>query len=130
MISAPRWLTLDEVLAIHQLSIERFGGSHGLRDAELLESAVARAEHRAAYDENVAIFDLAAAFAFGIARNHPFVDGNKRTAIAAAVTFPGLNGWSFRGDEAEVVVATVSLASGEWGEATYGFWLKQNCVAI
>lgn len=130
MSESLRWLTLEEVLAIHTLSIERFGGSHGLRDEGLLASAIARPVNRANYDAEVSMFDLAAALAFGIARNHPFVDGNKRTAVAAAATFLGVNGQHFRGDEAEIVVATVSLASGAWDEATYAFWLEQNCVAI
>jgi len=126
----PRWLTLDEILAIHALSIERFGGSHGLRDAGLLSSAVARPENLAACEGSASVFELAASVAFGIARNHPFVDGNKRTAIAAAVTFLGLNGWMFQGDEAEVVVATIALACGTWDEATYAYWLQQNCIAF
>ncbi|MCB1033532.1 MAG: type II toxin-antitoxin system death-on-curing family toxin [Acidobacteria bacterium] len=122
-----RWLSLDVVRAIHRLSIERFGGSDGLRDQGLLASAVARAKNRAGYVAEATVFEIAAALAFGIARNHPFVDGNKRTAVASAVTFLGLNGWRFHGDEPEVVIATVSLAAGDWDEQTYAFWLRENC---
>jgi len=128
MSAEPRWLTLELVLGIHALSIERFGGAHGVRDEGLLASAVARAANRVAYEPETTVCQLAATYAFGIARNHPFVDGNKRTAVASAVTFLGLNGWLFTGTEAEVVVATLALAAGEWDEATYAYWLEQNCT--
>lgn len=126
----PRWLSCDLVLKLHQRSIERFGGSHGVRDEGLMLSAVARPENAWAYGEETDLFELAGSYAFGIVRNHPFVDGNKRTAVAAAVTFLGLNGQMFVGEQVEVVLATVSLASGEWDEATYAFWLKENCSPI
>ena len=127
MSAEPRWLTLELVLGIHTLSIERFGGTHGVRDEGLLASGIARAPNRFAYAPDTSMFQLAAAYAFGIARNHPFLDGNKRTAVASAVTFLGLNDWSFTGTEAEVVVATLALAAGDWDEATYAYWLEQNC---
>ena len=91
--AAPRWLSKAQVLYIHDVAIKRHGGSFGLRDEGLLESALARAENYYAYGE-VDLFLLAAVYAEGIARNHPFVDGNKRTAYTAAGLFLYVNGYT------------------------------------
>lgn len=99
------------------------GGASGVRDLGMLESALGRAQNRYAY-EGSAIPRLAADYAFGIARNHPFVDGNKRTAFMSAYTFLGLNGFSFEASEAEVVVTILALAAGELSECDLAAWFE------
>ena len=112
-MTAYRWLSLAMVSALHRESIARFGGSDGIRDAGLLESALARAQNRVAYDTGATVFALAADYCLGIAGNHPFVDGNKRTAILAAATFLSLNGYAFDPPETSIVQMIVGLAAGE-----------------
>jgi death-on-curing protein len=112
-VTAYRWLSLAMVSALHRESIARFGGSEGVRDAGLLESALARAQNRVAYDIGTTVFALAADYCLGIARNHPFLDGNKRTAILAAATFLSLNGYAFDPPETSIVQMIVGLAEGE-----------------
>lgn len=123
---APRWLSLDAVTAVHVQLLAAFGGSAGVRDHGLLESALARPRHIFTY-EKAAICDLAAAYAYGIARNHPFVDGNKRTAFMAAYIFLERNGFRFDGSEAEVLLVFRRLATGELSEKELSLWLKRNC---
>jgi death-on-curing protein len=110
----PVFLTVGDVLALHIDQIREFGGSEGLRDQGGLESAVAQAS--ATYGGkylHVGLFEMAAAYAFHIAENHPFVDGNKRTALNAAIVFLGLNGFDVVGDEGRLYDAMMDLASGE-----------------
>jgi death on curing protein len=120
-----RWLLEGAVIAIHLEQVAEHGGSPGIRDVDLLSSALARPQNQAAYGDP-SVFDLAAAYAFGIIRNHPFVDGNKRTGFLAAYVFLDLNGWELMASEAEVVAAVLALASGEMDEAGFSHWLKQN----
>jgi death-on-curing protein len=121
-----RWLTRRIATSIHQKQIQRHGGGNGTRDEGLLESAVARAQNVAAYGEPT-VFELAASYAFGIARNHPFIDGNKRTAFVASVLFLRMNGQQFRADQAEAAVVFLRLAAGEFSEAELAEWFKRNC---
>jgi death on curing protein len=123
-----RWLQLHMVEAMHAESIERFGGSPGTRDPGLLESALARPVNIHAYEPEADIFRLAAAYCAGIVKNHPFVDGNKRTGILAANAFLHLNGFVFSPDEATVVTMIVGLAAGDIGEDTVAEWLRANSV--
>ena len=120
-----RWLLPGVVIAMHGELLAEHGGSPGVRDAGLLSSALARPQNQAAYDEP-SVFDLAAAYAFGIVRNHPFVDGNKRTGFLAAYAFLNLNGWELRAPEAEAVAAVVALAAGEVDEEGFSDWLKSE----
>ena len=99
-MTEPVWLPVDLVLAIHETQLRRFGGPPGIRDLGALESALSRPQNKLAY-ESADLSALAAAYAFGIARNHPFVDGNKRAAFLVVVTFLGLNGVDFLVGEAE-----------------------------
>lgn len=101
------------VSALHKESIARFGGSDGLRDEGLLQSPLARPCNRAAYEEDASVFALAADYCLGIARNHPFVDGNKRSAILAAAAFLSHNGYDFDPPETSIVQMIVGLAAGE-----------------
>jgi death-on-curing protein len=119
------WLSSDLVKAIHDTQLKMFGGPAGIRGEGAVESALGRLMHRWAY-EGADLRELAAAYAFGIARNHPFVDGNKRAALLALVTFLGLNGNDFVADEAEAVVIIRGLAAGEVDEAGLTRWIRDN----
>jgi death-on-curing protein len=124
-VSEPVWLSTDLVLAIHERQLRRFGGAVGMRDIGALESALGRPRNKWAY-ERPTTADLAAAYGFGIVRNHPFVDGNKRTGLLAIVTFLGLNDVRFAADEAEAVVVIRGLAAGEIAEAGLARWIADN----
>lgn len=112
------------VKALHRESIARFGGSDGLRDEGLLESALARPQNRQAYAAEASVFELAADYCFGIASNHPFLDGNKRTAILSAATFLSLNGYHFDPPETSLVQMIVGLAAGEVEAAGISAWFE------
>lgn len=119
------WLLKQTVLALHSASIVEHGGSAGVRDEGLLESALARPQNLAAYGEATPAA-LAAAYAFGIVRNHPFVDGNKRTGLLAAYAFLRHNGWKLSASEAEAVTMFLRLAAGELSEAELADWIGRN----
>lgn len=121
------WLQLRDVVAIHDMQITEFGGLAGMRDAGALESALARPLNLTAY-EKPSVYRLAASYAFGIARNHPFVDGNKRTALVAAFTFLELNGAQVEATEAEAVLTFLDLAAGKLPEKDLAAWLEKRCV--
>ena len=120
-----RWLEAADIAAMHREVIAEFGGRPGLRDQTLLESAAARPKHLAAYGPASA-FDLAAAYAFGLARNHPFIDGNKRIALVASLTFLALNGWEVQAEETATVLVFVDLAAGKLDEKQLARWLEAN----
>ena len=120
-----RWLEAADLAAMHREVIAEFGGRPGLRDQALLESAAARPKNLAAYGPASA-FDLAAAYAFGLARNHPFVDGNKRIALIASFTFLALNGWEVQAEETATVLVFVDLAAGKLDEKQLARWLEAN----
>ena len=117
------WVALAVAEAAHLEQLAEHGGGQGVRDARLLDSAMARAQNLAAYGEPDAAA-LAAAYAFGIARNHPFVDGNKRTAAVVAETFLVLNGYALNATDAELVVAVLALAAGELSEKELADWFR------
>jgi len=119
------WIDKAVVLAIHAEQIKEHGGSTGLRDGALLESALARPENLAAYG-TPDVADLAASYAFGVAKDHPFVDGNKRTAAILARLFLMLNGHDIAVSEADVVVAFLALAAGDMSETELAAWLREN----
>lgn len=120
-----RWLTPAIVTALHRESIERFGGSDGIRDGGALESALARPRNRAAYEEDVSLFALAAEYCFGLARNHLFVDGNKRSSVLAATAFLALNGYAFAPPESSIVQVIVALAAGEIDVDELTTWFEE-----
>ena len=122
-----RWLREDVVIAMHGEQIAEHGGSPGIRDAGLLSSALARPQNQVAYGKP-SVFNLAAAYAFGVIQNHPFVDGNKRAGFLAAYVFLDLNGWELVASEAEAVFAVMALATGEMDESGFSDWLKDNSV--
>lgn len=122
-----RWVSLEVAQAAHSEQLAEHGGGEGVRDLTLLESAMARPMNVAAYGEPDAA-ELAAAYAFGIARNHPFVDGNKRTAAVVCETFLVLNGWHLDASDAELVVVFLALAAGELDEEELTGWLREHLV--
>ncbi len=124
-MTEPIWLPVDLVLAIHERQSHRFGGPSGVRDFGMLESAVGRPRNRWAYEQGD-LASLAAAYAFGIARDHPFVDGNKRVGFLALVTFLGLNGIDFVADEAEAAVIIRDLAAGLVNEEGLARWIRDR----
>ncbi|MES2000827.1 MAG: type II toxin-antitoxin system death-on-curing family toxin [Pseudomonadota bacterium] len=119
------WVTVDVALAAHSEQLAEHGGGEGVRDEGLLKSAMARPQNLAAYG-NPDPAALAAAYAYGIARNHPFVDGNKRTAAVVSETFLILNGHCLNASDAELVVAFLALAAGELSEAELADWFRQR----
>jgi death-on-curing protein len=122
------WINPAAVLAIHDEQIAEHGGADGVRDTALLESALARPLNLAGY-RTPDVFALAASYAFGIAKNHPFVDGNKRTALVLCELFLELNGWRNEADDAQTLAATLDLAAGEIDEEGFAAWLRDSCVA-
>jgi death on curing protein len=118
-------VSMPIVLAIHDEQLTIHGGSAGLRDAALLESALGRPRNKWAY-ENAELPELAAAYGYGIARNHPFVDGNKRTALLAIYTFLGVNGIDFIVPEADAAAMILALAAGEVSEENLAQWIRDN----
>jgi death on curing protein len=122
----PVWLLPETVLAMHDLLIAEFGGAAGIRDEGLLDSALSRPQHLIAYAPTSSLFELAASLAFGLIKNHPFLDGNKRVAFTAAVSFLHLNGRRFQASEVEATVRTFALAASDMTEAEYATWLKAN----
>lgn len=119
------WVLPQVAEAAHAEQLAEHGGGEGIRDAGLLASALARPQNLAAYGEPDAAA-LAAAYAFGIARNHPFVDGNKRTAAVVSETFLALNGYALSASDAELVVAFVALAAGDLTEDELADWFRQH----
>ena len=117
------WVALDVALAAHLEQLSEHGGGEGVRDERLLDSAMARPQNLLAYGSPDAAA-LAAASAFGIARNHPFVDGNKRTAVVVSETFLALNGYALGATDAELVVAFLALAAGELSENELADWFR------
>ena len=119
------WIDPSVIHAVHDEQLGEHGGAAGLRDAGLLKSALARPLQLAAYGEPDAA-SLAAAYGFGLAKNHPFVDGNKRTAFVAVELFLALNGWSLTANDADCVMAMLRLAGGEFSEAQFADWVREN----
>ena len=125
-MTEPIWLTADIVVDVHAAQLAIFGGPDGIRDRGMLESAIGRAQNKFAYG-NSDLASLAATYAFGIAKNHPFIDGNKRAAFASIIVFLGLNGIDFLVPEADATAMIMELAAGEVSEETLARWIRDNC---
>lgn len=125
-----KWLRTDTVLAIHKRQIAEHGGDAGLRDLGLLESALARPRNLESYEPDADIARLAAALGFGIAKNHPFIDGNKRAALAATRAFLLLNGFSVDATQHEKYLTYLAVAEGTVSESDLAAWLRDRLVAI
>jgi death-on-curing protein len=124
-MKTPVWVLRETVLTLQEQSLAEFGGAAGIRDEGLLDSALGKPENLFAHSKPT-IFDLAASYGFGLVKNHPFIDGNKRTGFITAVTFLELNGYHFQATEADAAVRTLALAAGEMSETKYAAWLKEN----
>ncbi len=122
----PRWLTVDQVIRMHDEQLSIFGGPPGLRDRGLLESAVERPRNKWGYGETD-LAALATAYAFGLARNHAFVDGNKRAAFAALVVFLAKSGVDLDLPQPETVQVILDLAAGNVSEAELAAWIAEHC---
>jgi death-on-curing protein len=125
--SEPTWLSMPAILAIHGMLLAEHGGAVGLRDEGLLESAMAGPRNQFLYGESD-LFQIAAGYAFALTRNHPFVDGNKRTAFAAAGIFLELNGHQLQASEPDAVLAVLALSRGELDAKGFGDWLRISSV--
>jgi len=125
-VSDPIWVSRAALELLHDESLKEHGGAEGLRDSGLLDSALARAQNLFAYEEVSDPCRLAATYAFGIVKNHPFVDGNKRAAFIAAGLFLQMNGTRLHADRAEAVLVMLDLASGELTELQFAEWLRKN----
>jgi death on curing protein len=125
-VTEPRWLDPVHILAIHSDQLQAHGGSLGLRDRGLLESALERPRNRHHYEAFADLASLAATYGIGIAKNHPFIDGNKRVAFQAMYLFLGLNGLRIDASEEEVVATILSLASGDLDEPSLAAWLRDH----
>ena len=121
----PEWLSSAMVIAIHDEQLAIHGGPGGVRDRGALESALDRPRNKWAY-EQADLPELAAAYAYGIAKNHPFVDGNKRTSLLALYTFLGINGIDFVVPEADAATIILALAAGEVSEESLTRWIRDN----
>ena len=127
-MNEPVWVLSEIVLAVHQMLLSEHGGLQGLRDNALLDSALNRPKQKFAYGSSVSVFDLAASYGYGLAKNHPFVDGNKRVAFSVAAIFLEINGYCFDAQEPEVVIIFEQLAAGELTEEGLSIWLKDSSV--
>ena len=119
------WLDPDALRAVHEAQLAEHGGASGTRDDGLFKSALASAENLAAYGEPDAA-DLAATYGFGIARNHPFIDGNKRTAFVAVELFLDLNGFDLTAGDTDCALTLLAVAAGQMDEAAFARWLRQH----
>lgn len=122
----PRWLDRAMVVAIHADQIQQHGGLHGIRDPAALESALGRARNRWSYEPEVTLEGVAASYGFGVTRNHPFADGNKRTGFQVMYVFLGLNGWRIQAKDEEVVQLMEGVASGSVTETALAAWLGEH----
>ena len=128
-MSSYKWILEQTVLAIHDEQIAEHGGGGGIRDITLLQSALARPENQAYYKEGVGVSELAASYAVGLAKNHPFVDGNKRTAFVVMELFLMLNGYELTADDATCVLTMLKVAAGDLSEDELALWIKDHITA-
>ena len=122
----PLWIEELDALAIHDRLLALHGGATGVRDRGLLESALARPRQHHVYANTPSIVEMAAVYTAGIVRNHPFVDGNKRTGFVIGILFLELHGFDFKAREADAIQAVMDLAAGTLNEAAYAAWLRDN----
>jgi death on curing protein len=125
-VNEPVWIEKHEALALHNRLLALDGGAGGVRDEGLLESALAPPRHLYAYGDDPSMIDMAAVYMAGIVRNHPFLDGNKRTGFVVGVLFLELNGYRFHASETEATQAVLDLAAGQIDDAALASWLQAN----
>jgi death-on-curing protein len=127
---APIWIDRRALLLLHRESLAQFGGAGGLRDEGLLDSALSRPVNKHAYEGCTDLAALAAAYGFGLARNHPFVDGNKRVAFLAVGVFLAINGRGLSATPVEAIDAILALAAGDMDEARFTEWVRAHLLAV
>ena len=127
-MSEPLWIDKTALLLLHAESLAEHSGLEGLRDEGLLESALARAQHLHAYEDVTEPARLAAAYGFGLARNHPFADGNKRAAFLAIGLFLAMNGWRLVADQVDATRTILGLAAGDISESELADWIRKRLV--
>jgi death-on-curing protein len=125
-VREPVWIDAGDALALHDRLLALEGGAAGLRDEGLLQSALARAQQLRAYQAGADVIQMAAAYTAGIVRDHPFIDGNKRTGFVVGVLFLELNGYRFAASEEDAAQAVLSLAAGRIGEEAFAAWMRAN----
>lgn len=125
----PIWVEESDVLALHDRLLALHGGAPGIRDSGLLSSALARARQMFTYAEETDIVDMASACTVGVVKNHPFLDGNKRTGFVVGILFLELNGFRFEASEESAADAVLAVAAGECDDAAYTAFLRRNAVA-
>lgn len=130
MSATPVWIDARAKLFLHDESLAMFGGARGVRDAGLLESALTRPVNQHLYSPDAGISELAAAYAFGLAKNHPFVDGNKRTAFLALGLFLTVNGWRLQTTQIDAIETMMSLARGTLDESALAIWIRARIVRL
>lgn len=128
MTAEPRWIAQKALLLLHEESLAEFGGARGLRDEGLLESALARPQNAYAYKPDITIAELAASYAFGLAKNHAFVDGNKRAAFLSIGLFLAISGYRLQADQVDAIQTMLAFASGELKEDGLAAWIARNAV--
>ena len=122
----PRWISKKAPLPLHEESLSEFGGARGLRDEGLLESALARARNTHAYSPAATFAELAASYGYGVAKNHAFVDGNKRAAFLCIGLFLTINGYRLTASQADAIETMLSVAGGTMTEGELALWIAQN----
>lgn len=125
----PIWLTLDDVNLIHEIQLAKYGGLFGVRDENLLISAIMRPQNMFVY-EVPTIFEMAASLGFGLAKNHPFNDANKRTATVSTISFLRLNNQNFAASQEDLVITILALASSKMSQEEFAKWLELNCKKV
>ena len=129
MSGEPRWISKKGLLMLHEESLAMFGGASGLRDEGLLDSALARPLNTDAYNPDSTLADLAASYGFGLAKNHAFLDGNKRAAFLSIGVFLSMNGHKLVADQVDAIQTMLAVAAGELGEKGLAAWIQKNSVA-
>lgn len=129
MTAEPKWISKRALLLLHEESLAEFGGAGGVRDEGLLESALSRPRNIYAYQRGSTIAELAAAYAFGLAKNHAFVDGNKRAAFLSIGLFLAINGHTLQASQMDAIRSMWALGSGELDEAGLSSWIAANMAA-
>ena len=124
------WIDPKALRLLHEESLSLHGGSSGVRDEGLFESAMARPENLAHYNSDADFADLAASYAYGLAKNHPFVDGNKRVAFLSVGLFLGINGYKLTATPVDAIQAVIGMASGEITEEVFASWIRDNIKSV
>jgi death on curing protein len=126
VIGEPLWIDREELHLLYARQVELFGGSFGVRDENLVDSALHRPRMKFAYDPDADLFDLAAAYLIGFTKNHGFVDGNKRIGLATTLSFLGANGWRVVADPGELLALVLAVATSEVDERTAAAWIRSH----